>query len=160
MSDRDYATELRTQAARVLEAHQTLPHRWQAHDELCFPSIAEQGFDVIVRPERGGIAVLTNVGFHERFDGAPANAVEDALGFTRDLLSPDMRVREQRSGTRPYRWLVERRDSDHWCVEAETGLLFWNYLGRRSERVYQNCQLSGRLEQRGSITSDHGHGAG
>ncbi len=160
MSDREYATELRTQAARVLEAHPTLPHRWQARDELCFPSVAEQGFDVIVRPEPDGITVLTSVGFHEHFDGAPASAVGDALGFTRDLLSPHMRVRERRSGTRPYRWCVERRDSDEWCVVAETGLLLWNYLGRRSERVHQNCQLPGRLEQRGSISSNHGHGAG
>ena len=29
--------------------------------------------------------------------------VEQALGMTRDLLSPDMRIRELRAGNKPYR---------------------------------------------------------
>lgn len=71
--------------------------------------------------------------------------VEDALGLVRDLLSPDMRVRELRAGRSAYRWFIEAFDGRTWKVEHMTGLLFWNYFGRRSEHIYQNAVLPGRL---------------
>ena len=65
--------------------------------------------------------------------------------MARDLLSSDMRIREQRAGRHGYRWHAERLEGGKWVVESTTGLLFWNYLGWRSERIYQNTQLPGRL---------------
>lgn len=71
--------------------------------------------------------------------------VDEALGLARDLLSPAMRIRELCAGGKPYRWVMEYSDGAGWRGEQETGLLVWNYLGRRSERVYQNHALPGRL---------------
>ena len=63
--------------------------------------------------------------------------------------SRDMRIREIRSRGKPFRWFVESRNGPAWQVEAETGLLVFNYLGKRSERVYQNRQLPGRTHRAG-----------
>lgn len=85
-------------------------------------------------------------GFHTHFDDSDdAGAlVRDAFGLVRDLLSPAMRLREWRAGNVPYRWVLEVQVADGWRSEQTMGLLFWNYFGRRSERVYQNRQLPAR----------------
>ncbi len=139
-----YADELRSQARSILADHPDMPHHWR-NDGLVFSGSDLDGFEVTLQPDGQGIVVLTGVGLHEHVEGAPAEAVRDALGLVRDLLSPDMRVRELRAGGRAYRWLLERRELDRWTCESQTGLLFWNYFARRSERVYQNRWLPGRL---------------
>ena len=73
-----------------------------------------------------------------------------ALGLARDLLSPAMRIRELRTGNKPYRWVMECYDSTGWRGEQETEFLDPNHLGRNhlgraSERVYPNRALPGRL---------------
>ena len=68
-----------------------------------------------------------------------------ALGLARDLLSPAMRIRELRTGNKPYRWVMECYDGAGWRGEQETGFLDRNHLGRAYERVYQNRALPGRL---------------
>ena len=151
MSHDELAAELRTQANRVLEAHPELQHRWDAGGELTFPALSESGFDVVLQPDRQGIIVSTSVGFHEHCEGPLPPAVTAALGLARDLLSPDMRVREQRAGGRPYRWHLERRVAGGWAPESQTGLLLWNYLGRRTERIYENAHLPARLGLRRSV---------
>jgi hypothetical protein len=152
-----YSHELRSQASRVLTAHPSLLYQWHG-DHLVFPAVDEDGFDVTLQPDAHGIIVLTGVGVHEHIDGSPWDAVRDALGLARDLLSPDMRVREQRAGGAGYRWVLERRDTGMWRPQSETGLLFWNYFGRRSEHFYQNTQLPGRLAS-GSTATPEGRGA-
>lgn len=62
----------------------------------------------------------------------------------RDLLSPAMRLREICAGGNPYRWLLEAATNHGWRVEYKMGLLFWNFLGRRSERIYRNDHLPAR----------------
>ena len=104
-----------------------------------------QVIEVVLQPDSRGIIAVTSVGFHEHVEGPVTESVQDALGFARDLLSPDMRVREQLSDERGYRWNLERRQEGEWALESTTGLMFWNYFGRRSERFYQNQHPPGRL---------------
>lgn len=139
-----YADELRTQTDRVAEVHPEVAVFWRAN-EVVFPKAGEDGFEVSVQPESGGLIVLTDVGLHVHIGGDPDEAVGDALGPVRDLLSPDMRVVEQRAGRRGYRWTLERLDTGRWVRVATTGQLFWNYFAGRSERIYQNRRLRGRL---------------
>ncbi len=56
-----------------------------------------------------------------------------------------MRIRELRAGDKPYRRVMECSDVAGWRGEQKTGFLAWNHLGRRSERVYQNRTLPGKL---------------
>ena len=116
---------------------------------LRFPCVDDSGFDVEVCVGAREIVVHA-LGAHEHFElqgSTPSEVCASVLGLVRDLLSPDMRIREMRSRGRAFRWFVESRNGPEWLVETETGLLFFNYFGRRSERVYQNRQLPGRMHR-------------
>jgi hypothetical protein len=140
-----YAEELRAQAKAILSAHPGVPHAWREDGTLVFPRPSPDGFEVTLHPEDGEIVVFTSCGLHEHVEGQPLEASTRALALTRDLLSPDMRVREFRAGGQGYRWVLERRTGRGWAAETSTALLLWNYFGRRSQRVYSNAQLPGRL---------------
>jgi hypothetical protein len=154
-----YLDELRMQGTRALARHPELLHVWRDDGSLTFPPTADEGFEVSLHPNACAITVFTGVGWHHALDGEPTEAVEQALGLTRDLLSSDCRIREGCAAGQPYRWTLERRESETWLPESTTALLFWNYFGRRSERFYQNNQLPGRLTA-GSSESNPGSAAG
>lgn len=148
-----YSAELRAQASRVLQGHPGLSHDWREDGALRFPASSEQGFEVVLQPDSHGIIVFTSVGFHKHFEGPVVKVVQEALGFARDLLSPDTRVTEHWAGDHPYRWNLERRrmvlrldgrEEGEWAVASITCLLLWNFFGRRTERIYQNAHLPGR----------------
>lgn len=143
------ATVLREEAANVLASHPDLHHEWSDEGSvvtLRFPPVDTLGFEVAVHAGEGYLYVLMGR-THESFDvdpRQPKEAVVAALGLIRDLLTPNMRLRELRAGGKPYRWFVENYDGSTWQLEAETGLLLYNFFGTRSEHVFQNRQLSDR----------------
>jgi hypothetical protein len=57
-----------------------------------------------------------------------------------------MRLRTRHAGGRAYKWLLERVTGSEWRAEHVTGLLFFNYFGRRTETIRQNHQLSVRVD--------------
>ena len=59
-------------------------------------------------------------------------------GESRDLLSPVMRIRERLAGGKPYKWIFELYHDGQWIAEEWCGLFFWNYIGKRTEKIYQN----------------------
>ena len=136
----------------VLSKHPELRHELSGDGaRLRFPRQAESGFDVEILIDAQGLVVHA-LGAHEHFAAGaapPAELCGRALGLVRDLLSPDMRIRETRAGAKPMRWTVESRAGQGWRAEGTTGLLFFNYFGRRSERIYQNHQLPGRMSEAG-----------
>jgi len=148
---KDLADAVVRQARTILARHPALAHRWEQHQnsqELVFPSSESTGFDVTVSISREGVIVLAS-GAHQHFGPIEGQSEEsiaaEALGLVRDLLSPDMRVREFRAAGSPYRWTMEICTADGWKATETTGLLFWNYFGRRSQRVFQNQTLPGHL---------------
>jgi hypothetical protein len=151
-----YSDELRRQANRLLASYPELHHEWEG-DELVFPSAHSDGYDVTLQPDAHGIILFTSLGAHEHLEGPPLEAVQEALGLARDLLSPDMRVRELTAAGRGYRWVLERRDPDGWKTESQTGLLLWNYFGPRGERIYHNRQLPGRLAEGANRSGERGN---
>jgi hypothetical protein len=136
-------------AEEVIEDHQGLGHV-ESDDEqesvtLTFPRHTEGGFDVIVEATPEEIILFAN-GAHVHVDEEnPETQAEEALGLARDLLSPAMRIDERCAGGKPYRWYIEYLDDMQWHAEHETGLLFWNYFGRRSEHIYRNYTLPSRI---------------
>ena len=40
--------------------------------------------------------------------------------------------------------LKQQGEAAGWCTEYEMGLLFWNFFGRRAERIYWNEHLPAR----------------
>jgi len=144
--------EFRRRAEEALAGHPDLRHEWTPDmSGVRFPRVDDFGFDVEVSVGDREIVVHA-LGAHEHFEvgnGTPSEVCASVLGLVRDLLSPDMRIREIRSRGKPFRWFVESRNGPAWQVEAETGLLFFNYFGRRTERVCQNRQLPGRTHRAG-----------
>jgi hypothetical protein len=150
---RDLRAILLCRAEEVLEDHPGLGHV-EANDEqervtLTFPRQTEGGFDVVVEATSEEIILFAN-GAHVQFDVPydpdhnPEMQVEEALGLARDLLSPTMRIRQRYAGGKPYRWYIEYLDDAQWRAEHETVLLFWNYFGRRFERIHRNSTLPSR----------------
>ena len=146
----DLPTELARQGQTILEGYPGLPHEWKvAGDQRCliFPQVHPNGFEVSIEAEPNALRVF-GLGFHTHFDWHPsaAEAVRDALGMVRDLLSSGMRVRELRAGGRPYRWELQAWDDGEWHTEEVSAQLFWNYFAPRTVQVYQNASLPPRNE--------------
>jgi hypothetical protein len=138
-----------TLAREVLENHKDLVHEWSRDGGsliLKFPKQEEKGFDVIADVDDLQIIIVTDED-HRHFDqieDAEAT-VADVLGLVRDLLCEDMRLLVFFSGSKPYRWTTEQFDGTKWIPEHTGGLLFWNYFGRRSQKLLQNRTLPSRL---------------
>lgn len=126
-------------------------HEWsidqdEDHCILDIPEEYESGFPITVEVEPSQIMVYAQ-GAHTEFpfcDENPDDLVKDVLGLVRDLLSPAMRIRERLAGGKPYKWAFEVLHEGEWIPEEWVGLLFWNYFGKRSEKIYQNKILSER----------------
>jgi len=141
------------QAAKAaLSETPQITHSWaiaanEARCSLLIPKTNEDGFDVTVEASLDGIVVFA-AGAHEHFDipeSTHQERIVAALGLVRNLLSPHMRIRELRAGKSAYRWHLEALHNNEWQTEGFTGLLFWNYFAKRSERILQNTTLPGRL---------------
>jgi hypothetical protein len=143
------AAILRRQATAVLSEHPQLRHTWTdqgAVVTLSFPPADASGFEVGLQVGDGYAYVLAGPSHHS-FDlmgDSPESDIATALGLVRDLLSPMMRVRELRSGGKPYRWFLEANVNGRWEPEAEHGMFFFNYFGKRTEHFLQNKQLPPR----------------
>ena len=64
--------------------------------------------------------------------------VKDQFYHIRSLLSPLARIVEHRSGSSAYKWTLQYLHDEGWESGETMGLLFYNYFGRRSQRVLQN----------------------
>jgi hypothetical protein len=138
----------RERLADVLRGRPGLPHR--LHDEgrhlqVEFPKQGPSGFDVFLTVTDGDVLLETDRGWHLQQEGPSEQQIEEFLGLVRDMLSTACRLRERRAGGRPYRWHLESFVEGVWRRDGTTGLVFWNYFGRRSEHVYQNDTLPARI---------------
>ena len=139
-------------AQRIIARYPALAHQWTSEPSgkrtLRFPAISSTGFEVVIQAETYGLYPYAG-----EWHGAPwdsntpkmtfADICEDCLGFVRSLLCADSSLQVCYSNERPYRWILSypvegRRVSDR------SGLLVFNYFGRRSTRIFQNEQLPPR----------------
>jgi len=140
-------------ARDLLSYHPEINHHWIIRNEhncsLKIPKTSSNGFDVNVDVSPHEIKVFTE-GAHRHFDFVDGQKEEDlvhaVLGLVRDLLSPHMRLRILLAGKQSYRWQMEVYQNGKWQTEETTGLLLWNFLGKRSEIILQNELLPGRSE--------------
>jgi len=140
------------QAKEALLHHPQVKHEWsidkdEDHCILDIPEECEGGFAITVEVYPDEIMVIAsrahttlNLNEYKNADELAAHA----LGLVRDLLSPAMRIRERLAGGEPYKWAFESYQDGQWITEEWIGLLFWNYFGKRTEKVYQNKVLPAR----------------
>jgi hypothetical protein len=109
------------------------------HAVLRFPTRSAEGFDVEIHASEDTLTVYADVA-HLEID-EPTDAVErvrEGLKLVQDLLSSRMRLKVWFAGNSAYRWGVEKIEQDQWKPVFLTGLLFWNYFGRRRQEIRQN----------------------
>jgi len=134
----------------ILATYPEVKHTWSIDDDedhciLDIPKQKNDGFDITVEVFPKEIIIIA-AGAHIHFDLKESyeKLVQSSFGLVRDLLSPNMRIREMLSANRPYKWYIETLHSTKWTVEESNGLFFWNYFGKKSEKIYQNLILKGR----------------
>jgi hypothetical protein len=138
------------QAKEALSHYPQIKHEWsinadKGHCILNIPEESDSGFPITVQVRPKEIIIMAG-GAHTNLDldGNPDDLAAHALGFVRDLLSPEMRIRERLAGGKPYKWIFELYQDGHWIAEEWCGLFFWNYIGKRTEKIYQNRILPAR----------------
>lgn len=144
-------TKLRQYIEGLLVNHKNIFTEWNENStEITIKKAEQNGFDVTVGMDNDMIYLYTDCGYHDhwhldQFQGTET-ALETVFGLVRDLLSENMRIKVMLSNNKPYRWLLQakEKEEDRWLVESSTGLLLWNYFGRRSEQIFSNSQLSPR----------------
>lgn len=139
-------------ATEFLESHPQLKYEWKEQDQgniwgLSIFKIEENGFDVWLGFDGHDIYFSAGHVHHSEFwlnEKEPLESeIRKFLGFIRDLLSNKMRIIEKYAGKIAYKVLVQAWDGQKWKTEDTFGLLFFNYLGKRSEKIYQNNILEG-----------------
>ena len=140
-------------ASNRLSEFPELSHAWSdspASDrrELIIPAASADGFAVIVQCETYGLYVFADAWHGAPFECGPSTGTleataESCLGFVRTLLCADSHLRVFSAARSPYRWRLTYQTEEGSKTE-ETGSLFFNYFGTRSERLLQNRVLPAR----------------
>ncbi len=138
-------------ARNVLSQESGLRHEWATSPDksrLVIPRANETGFTVEVQAQTYGLYAFAE-GWHssaweltsrkETYE----NLCTQFLGFVRTLLSRDAWLEVRYAGRTPYRWTMTY-GVEGGAESESTGLLFFNYFGRRSARVLQNDHLPAR----------------
>ena len=128
-----------------------IAHTWSSESgrcELSIPATLPIGFDICFVVEKNAVTLYWG-NWHTPFEPEAGidTLVEDLFALLRDMLSPDMRVRELYTWPFAYRGFLESFDGTRWSTEQEMGLIFWNYFGKRSARTYSNSMLPGRMSK-------------
>jgi len=139
-------------AKDVLSGAPSVIHTWSIDEDedhciLDIPKRSDDGFDISIEVYPNEVNVSAEAPhIHFELKDDIESLVDSVLGLLRDLLSPTMRVREQCSNGKPYRWHIESFRRGQWHTEETVGLFFYNYLGSKSETIYTNKVMTARTE--------------
>ena len=146
-------------AKSVISEYPELNHSWEIEGEtykLDFPVSLEEGFGVHVAFDDHAGMIFTDIALHFDFNfetgflwemGSYSTikpVPESLMKFVLDLLSPKIRVREYIAGKSGYKWDLECLEEGNWQRLHTMSLIFWNYFGKRSQKIYQNSILPNR----------------
>jgi hypothetical protein len=136
----DFTETFRTAAQSFLDACPRIQYEWHSPLTLKIPASSPSGFDVKLVCESYGLYPYAG-----EWHGAPWDATiwrSDKLAvtvreFLQSVLSPAGGLRVRYSNGRPYKWTLQY-SFEGSTVSEETGRVFFNWLGRRSEKVFRN----------------------
>ena len=151
----DLLNRFRQYGSSVLASTPEIAHQWTEKSDICelsIPASLSNGFDIHAWVSTDTVTLGWGR-WHTPFelDTEIEALLENLFGLLRDMLSPDMRVRELWAWPFPYRGFLESFDGTRWSVEQETELILWNYLGKRSVRIYSNSVLPGRMSMANTV---------
>ena len=135
----------------ILSKYPEIQHIWSIDSDYegCFldiPKQGENGFDITIEIHDDEITLLLEGGhIHFEETNGVENTVQELLSLLRDLLSPTMRVVEYLSNKQSYKWQIESFRNGKWECENMTSLLFHNFFGKKTQKIYQNNILPSRI---------------
>ena len=143
-------------AEDILKEYPELKYHWEIDTdmvELSFPKSNDDGFDICMQVSNNRIVISTDklVDYLHNFKDDYKEVFENYLGVVRDLLSPNMRIKEFLSNNSSYKWQIQYLENGEWITENNAALIFWNYFGKRSYKYYTNYHL----EPRETIINDN-----
>ena len=143
----EFIEAFRSAATSVLAENPAIPVEWLSNPVSLrvFPS-SETGFEVRLVCETYGLYPYAG-----EWHGAPWDVTvwePESLSrvvneFLRSVLSPDSALEVHYSNGKPFKWIL-LHCYEGQKVSEETGLLFFNWFGRRSLRRFQNEWMAPR----------------
>jgi len=111
--------------------------------ELFIPKTNTDGFDVTIVADQSEISIYTEFVAHRHFtsDGDHASTCGEALGFLRDLLTQNMRIRVKTVEGSPYHATLEVLHEGVWHHDGSTVIFASPWFRKRAEHVYSNSRL-------------------
>jgi hypothetical protein len=141
----------RTYVGRVIAEREMMSSDWVLADrdgtvELLIPKTNPDGFDVTVVADEQEVSVYSHCLVHRHYtsDGNHSEIISAAMGLTRDLLSPNMRVHVFEVGGSAYKAAFEAFHDGRWVSDGSTALFVIPWFRRRTERFYSNRRLPAR----------------
>ncbi|MFB3897695.1 MAG: hypothetical protein ACE14V_15490 [bacterium] len=141
-------------AKSILEKYPNIQTKWDDNgtkrSRLTIYKQDENGFDIIVEAETYGLYPFAG-GWHGApweigpTDTTPEKLCEQFMGFIRSLLCTDAMLEVKYASGFSYKWILTYPTEQG--IESEvTGLLFYNYFGKRTNRIFQNQHLPPRYK--------------
>jgi hypothetical protein len=119
-------------------------HEWQGSGAVKIFASSAHGYDVRLVCESYGVYPYAGDWHGAPWDAAawpPARLKQSVQEFLLSVLSPSGELTVHRSNSRPYKWVLHYSFEGQWTFE-ETGLMFFNWFGRRSTETLRNDWLS------------------
>ncbi len=120
------------QLASLLSRHKVTPYRAEG-SSISVPPASPDGFCVTFEAHPPNEYWVWFEGWHEVFSDP-----EEAIRCFMFGLSEDCRLVEERRGTSPYRWTVQKKEGNDWATISVTGLLVFPFWKRKSVRYLHN----------------------
>jgi len=138
-------------AENFLGDHPSLQFAWKDEIEKRRRTLTvfkrdETGFDVGICCETYGLYPLAGDWHGTPWDittpkTTPSILAGDCIRWIHYALTPATRLRVKTSNGLPFKWLFEYQEISDWQTDMETGLIFFNYFGKRDETLFQNHHL-------------------
>ena len=137
----------------VLSREPSVVYRWDRPGRLVFPKQCEGGFEVAAEAETYGLYAFAE-GWHSGAWDTPGLTpdmlVVEFLGFLRTLLSSDAHLDIHYAGRTHAKWVMHYRVEQGWETDT-TGMLFFNYFGKRRVVSLQNTVLPPRYPELSAV---------
>lgn len=104
----------------------------KTNDSVKIFPLTPDGFEVSIFQDSHE-CIVSFEGWHEHF-----SSEDEALNCLVWGLTPACRLVISMRGNAAHKWTVQSLEDNQWKDVGTTGLLFFNYFGRKSQKILQN----------------------
>lgn len=139
-----YASELLSGDSRIRTKWESIKGNGK---RLTIYKIDESGFDIVVDAETYGLYPYAGDWHGSAWDWGTSydELCREFMGFVRTLLCEDSSLEVRYAGSWPYKWILSF-PTEVGRESLETGLFFFNFVGKRSRRIFKNRHLPARYK--------------